>query len=61
MTFVAMIFGYVDPGSGSLLLQLLLATGLGAMYWSRRSIGSMLRTIKEWLSLPRAGRDERKT
>ena len=49
---------YLDPGSGSYLLQLLIAGALGALlalriYWSR-----IKRTILRWMGRARDERDE---
>ncbi|HEX9870996.1 MAG TPA: hypothetical protein VGC99_20850 [Candidatus Tectomicrobia bacterium] len=49
---------YLDPGSGSYLLQLLIAGALGALfalriYWSR-----IKRTILSWFGRARDERDE---
>jgi hypothetical protein len=41
-----MIFAYIDPGSGSMLLQVLLAAALSAPFLLRRSIGRVWRRIR---------------
>jgi hypothetical protein len=44
-----LIFQYVDPGTGSLLTQLLLSVAIGAGFYlmtARRRIGNWLRGLK---------------
>lgn len=36
---------YIDPGSGSMALQVILAGALGSLIAFRRRIGAILRTI----------------
>jgi hypothetical protein len=36
-------FAYIDPGSGGMLLQVLLGSVLGLAVWFRRVIGSFFR------------------
>lgn len=36
ISFPSAAYAYVDPGSGSLILQMLMALGVGAMFYFRR-------------------------
>ena len=40
------IFGYIDPGSGSLLLQAILAAIISGPFFFRRTIGGALNRIR---------------
>jgi hypothetical protein len=35
------LLGYIDPGSGSLLLQILMASAVGALTFFRKSVGRL--------------------
>jgi hypothetical protein len=41
-----MIFAYIDPGAGSLLLQALIAGALVIPYFFRQQIGRVVRRIR---------------
>jgi hypothetical protein len=43
------MFAYIDPGSGSILLQFLIATVVGAAIYFRRLIANMIAAIKNKL------------
>lgn len=40
------VFAYIDPGSGSMLLQVLLAGALSVPFLFRRAIGNGLRRLR---------------
>ena len=44
------IFVYIDPGSGSILLQFLFASAVGAVIYFRTLIGSLFRSMREKFS-----------
>lgn len=46
-TFV--LFAYIDPGSGSILLQFLIATLVGATFYFRRLIANIIQSIRNKL------------
>jgi len=41
------IFAYIDPGSGSIILQFLIATLVGATFYFRRFIANIIHLIKD--------------
>lgn len=43
------VFAYIDPGSGSILLQFLIATLVGAAFYFRRFIANIVHLIREKL------------
>jgi hypothetical protein len=43
------VFAYIDPGSGSIILQLLIATLVGAAFYLRRVIYNVIRWIRDKL------------
>ena len=43
------VFAYIDPGSGSILLQFLIATLVGATFYFRRLIASIIQSIRNKL------------
>jgi hypothetical protein len=44
------VFAYIDPGSGSILLQFLFASAVGAAIYFRKLIGSLFRSMREKFS-----------
>ena len=44
------VFAYIDPGSGSILLQFLLASAVGAVFYFRRFVSSLFRAMREKFS-----------
>jgi hypothetical protein len=44
------IFTYIDPGSGSILLQFLFASAVGAVIYFRKFIGGIVRSMREKFS-----------
>jgi len=44
------IFTYIDPGSGSMLLQFLLASVVGAVFYFRKFISGLFRSMREKFS-----------
>jgi hypothetical protein len=44
------IFTYIDPGSGSILLQFLLASVVGAVFYFRKFVSSLFRAMREKFS-----------
>ena len=44
------VFAYIDPGSGSILLQFLIATVVGAAIYFRRFVANIITAIKNKLS-----------
>jgi len=44
------VFAYIDPGSGSILLQFLLASVVGAVFYFRRFVSSLFRAMREKFS-----------
>ncbi len=45
-----LIFAYLDPGSGSLLFQMLIAALLSSMYFFRSTVGSLKNFFSRELS-----------
>ena len=45
-TTVTACLAYVDPGSGSLLLQFLLASFLGSVVFFRNQVGGLISWVK---------------
>ena len=43
------VFAYIDPGSGSIILQFLIATLVGAAFYFRRVISNVLHLIRNKL------------
>ena len=43
------VFAYIDPGSGSIILQFLIATLVGAAFYFRRLIASIIQSIRNKL------------
>ena len=43
------VFAYIDPGSGSILLQFLIATLVGAAFYFRRFIANIIHLIRDKL------------
>jgi len=43
------VFAYIDPGSGSILLQFLIATLVGAAFYFRRFITTLIHSIRNKL------------
>ena len=43
------VFAYIDPGSGSIILQFLIATLVGAAFYFRRVIANVINLIREKL------------
>ncbi len=43
------VFAYIDPGSGSILLQFLIATLVGAAFYFRRLIANIIQSIRNKL------------
>ncbi len=41
------IFAYIDPGSGSIILQFLIATLVGATFYFRRFISNVIHLIRD--------------
>ncbi len=41
-----MVFGYIDPGSGSMLIQVILASALAVPFFFRRTIGDFWHRIR---------------
>ena len=48
LSFTAPAFAYIDPGSGSLLLQILIAGLIGFFFRFRAYIQSLLIRVKQW-------------
>jgi hypothetical protein len=44
------VFAYIDPGSGSILLQFLFASAVGAAIYFRKFISSIVRAMREQFS-----------
>ena len=47
-----MIFAYIDPGAGSLLIQALIAAALSIPFLLRRSLGSVVGRLRGRRSEP---------
>jgi len=43
------VFAYIDPGSGSIILQFLIATLVGAAFYFRRFIAHVISVIRNKL------------
>jgi len=43
------VFAYIDPGSGSILLQFLIATLVGAAFYFRKLISNLIHLIRDKL------------
>ena len=43
------IFAYIDPGTGSIILQFLIATLVGASFYFRRFISNIIHLIRNKL------------
>ena len=43
------IFAYIDPGSGSIILQFLIATLVGAAFYFRRFFSNVIHLIRDKL------------
>lgn len=43
------VFAYIDPGSGSILLQFIIATLVGAAFYFRRFIANIINAIRNKL------------
>ena len=43
------IFAYIDPGTGSIILQFLIATLIGATFYFRRFISNVIHLIRDKL------------
>jgi len=43
------VFAYIDPGSGSIILQFLIATLVGAVFYFRRFITNVIHLIRNKL------------
>ena len=43
------LFAYIDPGSGSILLQFLIATVVGAAVYFRKFVANMITVIRNKL------------
>jgi hypothetical protein len=43
------VFAYIDPGSGSIILQFLIATLVGAAFYFRRLISNVIHLIRDKL------------
>lgn len=43
------VFAYIDPGSGSIILQLLIASVVGAAFYLRRFIANIVRQVRDRL------------
>ncbi len=43
------VFAYIDPGSGSIILQFLIATLVGAAFYFRRLISNVIHLIRNKL------------
>ena len=43
------IFAYIDPGTGSIILQFLIATLVGASFYFRRFISNVIHLIRNKL------------
>ena len=43
------VFAYIDPGSGSILLQFLIATMVGATFYFRKFIAKIITLIRDKL------------
>ena len=41
------IFAYIDPGSGSIILQFLIATLVGAAFYFRRFFSNVIHLIRD--------------
>ena len=44
-----LFFGYIDPGSGSIILQFLIATVVGTVFYFRRFIAHIVHLIRDKL------------
>jgi hypothetical protein len=44
------VCAYIDPGSGSMLLQFLFASAVGAVIYFRKVISSIVRSMREKFS-----------
>jgi hypothetical protein len=52
MLAVHPVFAYVDPGSGSLIIQALIATAVAVPFFLRRQLGRVVSAIR------RSGRED---
>ncbi len=43
------VFAYIDPGSGSIILQFLIATLVGAAFYFRRFVTNLIHLIRDKL------------
>jgi len=43
------VFAYIDPGSGSIILQFLIATLVGAAFYFRRFFSNVIHLIRDKL------------
>lgn len=50
-------FGYIDPGTGSILIQGLIGGFFGAAYMGRKFISQTVNNIKSAFSTQRSGQD----
>ena len=41
------VFAYIDPGSGSIILQFLIATLVGAAFYFRRFLANIIHLIRD--------------
>lgn len=46
ISFPSMAHAYIDPGVGSMIIQLVLAAGMGLVYWFRKKILSFIVHLK---------------
>jgi len=46
----AKAYAYLDPGTGSYLIQIVIATALGGLYLFKNQIANIIRFIKNLLS-----------
>jgi len=44
------VFAYIDPGSGSILLQFLFASVIGAAIYFRKFVGTIFRSLRDKFS-----------
>jgi len=43
-----LLFSYIDPVSGSILVQVIIAAIIGSIAFFRRSLGGFVRTVFRW-------------
>ncbi len=45
-----LVIAYIDPGSGSILLQFLFASAVGAVIYFRKFVSALVRSMREKFS-----------